>query len=118
MDFRRGGFYHYSMISPDGNTSWGKSYYIDIVKNVRLIYVNTFSNAEGEITRHPMAPEFPAELLTTINFKSISDSKSSLEIRWYPINAQPNEIKTFNEAHPGMTMGWNGSLDQLQNVIG
>jgi uncharacterized protein YndB with AHSA1/START domain len=116
MDFQRGGFYHYSMISPDGNTSWGKNYYIDIVKNVRLIYVTTFSNANGEITRHPLASEWPTELLTTINFEAISENSTKIEIRWYPINAEPNEIKCFNDAHAGMTMGWSGSLDQLQNI--
>lgn len=117
MDFRRGGFYHYSLVSQDGSISWGKNYYIDIVKNVRLIYVTTFSNAEGKITRHPLAPEWPAELLTTINFEVISENNTKIEIRWYPINAEPNEIKCFNDAHGGMTMGWSGSLDQLQNIL-
>jgi hypothetical protein len=105
------------MISQDGNTSWGKNYYIDIVKNVRLIYVTTFSNAKGEITRHPLASEWPSELLTTINFAAISENKTRIEIRWYPINAKPNEIKCFNDSHSGMTMGWSGSLDQLENII-
>lgn len=114
MDFRRDGTCHYSIIAPDGSSSWGKNYYIDIVKNLRLIYVTTFSNVQGEITRHPMAPEWPCELLTTINFINISDLNTKIEIRWYPINAKPSEIKCFNEAHTGMMMGWNGSLDQLQ----
>jgi uncharacterized protein YndB with AHSA1/START domain len=117
MDFRRGGTYHYSIKSPDGNTSWGKSYYVDIVKHSRLLYVTTFSNAAGEITRHPLATEWPLEMLTTINFEAVSENKTKIEIRWYPINALPNEIKCFNEAHAGMNMGWKGSLDQLESII-
>ena len=117
MDFKRGGHYHFSMIAEDKNESWGKLYYIDIVKNTRLIYVNTFSNAKGEITRHPMAPLMPAELLTTINFIKVDDNNSKIEIRWYPINALPEEIKMFNDFHGSFNMGWTGSLDRLESVL-
>jgi uncharacterized protein YndB with AHSA1/START domain len=117
MNFCRGGYYHFSMIAEDGNESWGKLYFIDIVKNVRLIYLNTFSNAKGEITRHPMAPTMPAELLTTINFISTSEVTTKIEIKWYPINATPEEIKLFNEFHGSFKMGWTGSLDRLESII-
>jgi uncharacterized protein YndB with AHSA1/START domain len=117
MNFKRGGHYHFSMIAEDKNESWGKLYYIDIVKNIRLIYVTTFSNKKGEITRHPMAPMMPAELLTTVNFIKINDNKSKIEIRWYPINALPEEIKMFNDFHGSFTMGWTGSLDRLESVL-
>jgi uncharacterized protein YndB with AHSA1/START domain len=117
MDFKRGGYYHFSMIAKDNNESWGKLYFIDIVKNVRLIYLNTFSNSKGEITRHPMAPLMPVELLTTINFSKVDEKISKIEIRWYPINALPEEIKMFNEFHGSFTMGWTGSLDRLESIL-
>lgn len=117
MDFRRGGHYHFSMIAEDKSESWGKLYYIDIVKNVRLIYLTTFSNASGEITRHPMAPLMPAELLTTVNFIKMDENKSKIEIRWYPINALPEEIKMFNDFHESFNMGWSGSLDRLESCL-
>jgi uncharacterized protein YndB with AHSA1/START domain len=117
MDFKRGGHYHFSMIAEDNNESWGKLYYVDIVKNTRLIYVTTFSNAIGEITRHPMAPLMPAELLTTISFIKVDETHSKIEIRWYPINALPEEIKMFNDFHDSFKMGWTGSLDRLENVL-
>ena len=117
MNFNRGGYYHFSMIAEDKNESWGKVYYIDIVKNIRLIYVTTFSNAKGEITRHPMAPLMPAELLTTVNFIKVDDHHSKIEIRWYPINALPEEIKMFNDFHGSFNMGWTGSLDRLESVL-
>ncbi len=117
MDFKRGGHYHFSMIDEDKNESWGKIYYIDIVKNIRLIYLNTFSNSKGEITRHPMAPLMPAELLTTIHFIKIDDNNSKIEIKWYPINALPEEIKMFNDFHESFKMGWTGSLDRLASEL-
>jgi uncharacterized protein YndB with AHSA1/START domain len=118
MNFNRGGHYHFSMIATDGSESWGKIYYVDIVNNLRLIYLNTFSNKEGEITRHPMAPLMPKELLTFVNFSSLENGKVRVEIRWLPINAIPEEIKFFNEMHGSFNMGWTGSLDRLESVIG
>jgi uncharacterized protein YndB with AHSA1/START domain len=117
MNFKRGGHYHFSMIAEDSNESWGKLHYIDIVKNTRLIYVTTFSNAKGEITRHPMAPMIPAELMTTVNFIKIDEHNTKIEIRWYPLNALPEEIKMFNDFHASFNMGWTGSLDRLEKVL-
>ena len=105
------------MIAEDKSESWGKVYYVDIVKNTRLIYVNTFSNEKGEITRHQMAPLVPAELLTTISFFKIDDNTSKIEIRWYPINAIPEEVEMFNDLHDSFKMGWTGSLDRLESVL-
>ena len=117
MKFERGGYYHFSMINnQDKSESWGKLCYVDIVHETRLIYVNSFSNAKGEITRHPMAPLIPVELLTTINFISLAKNKSKIQLRWYPINALPEEIQFFNNFHDSFKMGWSGSFDRLADV--
>lgn len=116
-DFRRGGTYHYCMILPDGGEMWGKMYYRDIVPQKRLMFVNTFSNAEGGIARHPMSPEWPEELLSLITFESTKDGEVTVTIRWSPINATPEEIKCFNDGHAGMTQGWGGVLDCLESIL-
>lgn len=116
MDFRRGGTYHCSMVAPDGAEMWGKFYYRDIVKNKRVMYVSTFSNEDGGITRHPMAPQWPLEMLTTVNFEEKA-GHTIVTIRWYPINATETEIQCFNSAHEGMNHGWGGSLDRLASFV-
>lgn len=117
MNFTRGGYYHFCMVGENGSESWGKVHYVDIVKNTRLIYVNCFSNKAGEITRHPMAPLMPKELLTTINFIPLQNGNVKVEIKWIPINALPEEIQFFNEMHGSFNMGWSGSLDRLESII-
>lgn len=117
MDFRRGGTYHYSMIGPDGSEMWGKMHYRDIVEPVRVLWVNSFSDKNGGITRHPMAPLFPAEILSTLILTEVGPGQTKVTIRAYPINATPEEIKFFNGMHASMTQGWTGSFDRLGDVL-
>jgi uncharacterized protein YndB with AHSA1/START domain len=50
MDFRVGGMWHYCMRGPDeGDESWGRADYEDILKPERIIYIDAFSDANGGI---------------------------------------------------------------------
>lgn len=53
MDLRPGGSYHYGMRTPDGHDMWGKFVYREIVKPERIVWINSFSDARGGVTRHP-----------------------------------------------------------------
>ena len=55
LDFRPGGVYHYSMRSPDGHIMWGKFIYREIQAPERLVFVNSFSDEEGNIVRSPFS---------------------------------------------------------------
>ena len=57
MDFRPGGFFHMGMRSGEGYKMWGKFVYQEIVPLERIVFVNSFSNQAGEITRHPIVAE-------------------------------------------------------------
>src|SRR5947208_4343205 len=69
MDLRPGGFYHYGMRTPDGSAMWGKFTYREIEKPSRIVLVNTFSDEAGGITRHPLAPTWPLQMLSTFLFE-------------------------------------------------
>lgn len=55
-------------------------------------------------------------MLTTITFLKLG-GQTRVTIEWMPLNAAAVEIKTFNEAHEGMKMGWGGSLDTLAEYL-
>jgi len=113
LDLRPGGNMHYCMRSADGREMWGKFSYREVVAPERLVYINAFSNAEGGLTRHPMNPNWPLELLSTITFDE-HGGKTTLTIRWGLLpTAAAEERKTFNEGHASMQQGWTGTLDQL-----
>lgn len=112
MDLRPGGTYHYCLRAPDGKEMWGKAVYREIAAPERLVWVNSFSDAQGGTTRHPLSPSWPLEMLTTITFAEQA-SKTKLTVRWVPINPTDEERKTFDAGHASMNQGWTGTLDQL-----
>jgi uncharacterized protein YndB with AHSA1/START domain len=112
LDLRPGGTFHYGMKTPEGREMWGKWAIREIVKPERLVFVNSFSDADGGLTRHPMSPHWPLELLSTVTFVAQGD-KTLLTIQWLPLNATEIERKTFDESHESMKNGWGGTLDRL-----
>ena len=116
MDFRPGGSYHYCLRSPDGKDMWGKFVYCEIVAPERMVFINSFSDEHGGLTRHPMSPSWPLEMLSTFTFEE-QDGKTTLTIKWIPYNATEEERKTFDGARGGMTQGWTGTLDQLAEYL-
>jgi len=112
MDFRPGGSFHYCVESPDGHEMWGKFVYREIVPQERIVLVNSFSDEDGGLTRHPMSASWPLETLSSFTLTE-ENGRSTASIRWLPFNATAEEIKTFDAARESMKQGWSGTFDQL-----
>jgi uncharacterized protein YndB with AHSA1/START domain len=113
MDLRPGGAYHYAMQTPDGKVMWGKFAYREIVPPSRLVFINSFSDEKGGITRHPISPSWPLELLSIFTFEEQPGGKTKFTIRWSTHSATVDDQKTFDAGHDSMTQGWSGTMDQL-----
>jgi uncharacterized protein YndB with AHSA1/START domain len=116
LDLRSGGTYHYGMRMPDGKEMWGKWLIREVKRPERLVFVNTFSDPQGGLTRHPFAPDWPAKMLSTITFED-KGKATLLTIQWQPIEASEAEIRTFDQGRPSMTGGWTGTLEQLTECL-
>ena len=116
MDFRPGGFYHYGTRTPNGQEMWGKWVFREIVAPERIVLVNSFSDAAGNLTRHPIGPSWPLEMLSTTTFAE-NGGKTTLTLRWRPIDATQEEIATFDGGRAGMTQGWTGTMEQLTGYL-
>jgi len=112
LDFRPGGMFHYCLESPDGKEMWGKFVYREIVAPERIVLVNSFSDEEGGITRHPFSATWPLEMLSTTTLAE-EDGKTRMTIQWVALNPTDEERKTFDSSHDGMKQGWGGTFDQL-----
>ncbi len=116
MDLRPGGINHYGM-RYGGQDMWGKFVYREIVAPERLVFVNSFADEKGGLTRHPLSKDpWPLEMLSTLTFTE-QNGKTTLTIEWVPINSTQEERDTFEKGRDGMKQGWTGTLDQLENYL-
>ncbi len=112
LDLKPGGTFHYGMQAPDGSEMWGKWVFREIVKPERLVFVSSFSDKDGGLTRHPMAPTWPIEMLGTATFID-QGGKTLLVNRVVALNASDEERRTFEGGFASMTQGYGGTWDQL-----
>ncbi|HEV2454367.1 MAG TPA: SRPBCC domain-containing protein [Verrucomicrobiae bacterium] len=116
MDVRAGGSCHCCIRTPDGREMWGKFVYREITEPERLVYAQHFSDRAGGVTRHPMVPSWPLQMLTTVALVE-QNGKTTVTVNWAPVNPTDEETKTFDSAHEGMNQGWGGSFDQLADFL-
>jgi len=69
MDFREGGYWHYAMVSPEGNKSWTRYDYQKIELHKSIVELRGFCDEDGVID-----PNFPRTQCT--NIFSESDGKT------------------------------------------
>jgi uncharacterized protein YndB with AHSA1/START domain len=117
MDLRPGGIYHYGMKAPDGTPMWGKFIFREIVRPERMVFLNSFSDEAGGITRHPMAPNWPLQMLSTFTFEDVPGGKTKFTVSWRAYNATDEEVAIFNSSHASMQQGWSGTMEQLQAYL-
>lgn len=117
MDLRPGGRYHYGLQAPDGSTMWGRFIYREIEAPERIVFVNSFSDERGGVTRHPLHHDWPLEMLSTFFFEDAGSNRTKVTINWVPINESGAERRTFNESRGHMTQGWTGTFEQLERYL-
>jgi len=116
LDFRPGGMLHYCLSGPEGKEMWGKFVYREIIPPQRLVWMHSFSDEKGGLTRHPFSSDWPREMLTTVTFAE-HEGKTTVTVRWTPINATEAERESFQNNREGMKMGWTGTFDQLAEYL-
>jgi uncharacterized protein YndB with AHSA1/START domain len=115
-NLKPGGMFHYCLRSPQGQEMWGRFVYREIVPNERLVYLNSFSDPESGVSRHPLHKDWPLQLLSTVTF-SEKDGKTTVTIHWVPYEATEPERETFERGKDSMQAGWTGTLDQLEAYL-
>ena len=117
-DIRTGGSGFYCMSGPNNMKMYGRIEYKEIRKPDRLVYTQVFCDKDEKISRHPMAPTWPETMLTTVTLTEEGPQKTRVTIVWEVYgNATAAERETFHAAKAGMTQGWTGSFDKLEDYI-
>lgn len=90
----------------------GRFVYREIVLPERLVFVVSFSNEPGGVTRHPFAANWPLEMLNTVTFETRGD-KTLVTLTKVAINASDDERRVFQRGYESMKQGFGGTFDQL-----
>ena len=116
LDFRPGGMFHYRMRSPDGQEMWGKFVYREIAPPERIVWVNSFSDEAGGVTRHPGSDIWPLTMITTVTFAD-QGGKTLVTVEWAPLDATDEERATFDAGRDSMRGGWTGTFERLGDFL-
>jgi uncharacterized protein YndB with AHSA1/START domain len=106
IDLRPGGEWRYCMRGPNGEESWGKAVYVEIVPPERLVFTDFFTDADGN--RNDALPTMTETITfaeqdgaTTVTFRSRYASVADLE-----------RVMAM-----GMVEGFGMALDQLAEEL-
>ncbi len=117
QDLRPGGILHFSINAPDGGTMWAKFVYREVNAPSRLVWVHSFSDEAGNLTRAPFFDgKWPFELLTTVTFGE-EGVGTRVTLTSAPLNATDAERATFAANMDSMNQGWGGTFDKLDGFL-
>jgi len=110
-DLRPGGVFHYCMRSPEGKDYWGKGIYREVVEPERIVYIDCFSDAEGNLVQpasYGMSQDWPAETMVVITF-SEQNGKTEMTIT--------SSVSESLAEQVGARQGWTESLVRLTEYL-
>lgn len=117
-DIRPGGHSFYVMYNDQGMKMYGRAEYKEMNKRDRVTYSQQFVDENQKPSRHPMMPTYPSTVLTVIDLTEEEPGRTRVTVTWEPAaGSTREEIESFLKIRGGMTMGWTGSFDKLEEYI-
>ncbi|SEO80069.1 SRPBCC domain-containing protein [Paenibacillus sp. OV219] len=113
LDVHPGGMFHYSMRFPDGNFMWSKNTYQEVVVPEKLVYISSFTDAEGNVIPAPIAPDFPLEVMNTLTFTE-SNGQTILTLQSAAHQANTAQQAFYQSLFDSMQQGFGSMFDQLE----
>jgi uncharacterized protein YndB with AHSA1/START domain len=116
-DIRTGGDIFYAMTNGTF-TMHGRIEYQQIERPYRLVYRQSFTDANGQLARYPGAPIWPLYMQTEVYFAVESPTRTRVTVRWEPGDeSSADERAAFVQERGGMMQGWTGSFDKLEAML-
>lgn len=115
-DLRPGGMMHYGMRAPDGGEMWGRWIYREVRPPEQLVFLITFSDPEGGLTRAPFEERWPLQMLSIVTFTE-ADGQTTVTVQTAAFEATEEEKKVFDDGHASMRGGWTGTFEQLADYL-
>lgn len=97
---------------------YGKTEYLEMKRPEKLVYTQKFCDENEQTSRHPMAPIWPETMLTTVLFTEEDENRSRVTVTWETYGPTTDEeLQFFLKERGGMTAGWTGSFDKLEEYL-
>jgi uncharacterized protein YndB with AHSA1/START domain len=113
IDLRPGGIYHICMRSPEGQETWSKGTYCEVVVPERIVCTDSFADADGHVvdpSHYGMSATWPREALLTVTFAELPAGRTTLTVR--------HAVGTATAAEADMCrQGWEQMLDRLPGEL-
>jgi uncharacterized protein YndB with AHSA1/START domain len=106
MDVRPGGIWHYCMRSPEGDEAWGKAVYQEITAPERLVYIDNFSDENGND-----AEGFPSMKITV----EFIEEENGTRLANRTLFDSEEDLKKVMDM--GMVEGMTETLDRLEQYL-
>ena len=116
LEFRPGGFFHYSMAFPGAPLMWGRFNYREIVNGERIVWLNSFSNENCGIARAPFSESCPLEIENRVTFTKEAGT-TTVSLRAVPFGELPQERRYFEDLRPSLEEGYGGTFDKLAGAL-
>jgi uncharacterized protein YndB with AHSA1/START domain len=119
FDLRPGGMFHYAFAFQPGHEMYGRFVYREIVAPERLVFVSSFSDPEGGITRAPfpqLKGKWPLEVLSVMRLTELG-GETTLTLRASPLSASEEERGMFTGNIDSMRQGYGGTFDKLSEYL-
>lgn len=112
-----GGNSLHKVTMPNGHEMWLYTKYEEVVSPEKLVFLQYFSNKNGDIVPMPHIPNWPKDMLATLLFEEISEDKTKLTFLWEPRNPTAEELKVFEATRSEHSNGWGAGMDQLHSYL-
>lgn len=111
IDLRVGGGYHYCMRSPQGQESWTKGTYHEIIPGKKIVSIDSIADEHGNFVSPAqlgIPGDWPDEMKVTVTFEE-HNGKTIVTLTQEGL---PEGMMTEMAA-----MGWNQSFDKITAVL-
>lgn len=117
-DIKEGSSTLYMMKNAEGFTMYNTATYLEIKRPTKLVYTQSFCDEKGNITKAPFDMDWPRTMKTTIVFAEEDTDQTRVTATWELVgDYTQSELQTFIKERPGMTVGWTGSFDKLEDLL-
>lgn len=117
-EMRPGQGLFYVMTGGGDSKMYGRAHYLEIKSPDHILYTQQFCDENENVSRHPMVKTWPETMLTKVTLTEEGPDRTRVTITWEPQGKFTNEeLQTFINMKSGMTMGWTGSFDKLEEYL-